>query len=161
HGFVGATSNPVIVASTVAQDKAKWIPFLDALIADQQSATEDDIAWKLIATVVREGAALLLPEYQRSQGKRGLLCAQVSPKTWRDQTAMIAHAKELASIAANVAIKAPTTQQGIAAMEEMAALGIPVNATVSFTVSQAIAVADALARGDARATKPARHVVTI
>src|SRR3954468_5577362 len=117
HGFVGATSNPVIVAAAGAQDKPKGLPVLDKLVADHASSSEDDIAWKLIATVVKEGAALLEPEYVRSQGKRGLLCAQVSPKHWRNANAMVAHAKELAAIAPNIAIKAPTTQQGIAAME--------------------------------------------
>jgi transaldolase len=165
HGFVGATSNPVIVAAAVQSDKARLVPALDVLIREHPTASEDDIAWKLIGIVVREGAALLLPEYERSGGARGLLCAQVSPKLWRDTKKMVDHARELRGLAKNVAIKAPATRAGIAAMEEMAALSIPVNATVSFTVSQAVAVAEALARGDARAeeagTKKARHVVTL
>jgi transaldolase len=165
HGFVGATSNPVIVAAAVQTDKARLVPALDVLIKDHPTASEDEIAWKLIGIVVREGAALLLPEYERSGGARGLLCAQVSPKYWRDTKKMVEHARELHALAKNVAIKAPATKAGIAAMEEMAALSIPVNATVSFTVAQAVHVAEALMRGDARAEKAgkkkARHVVTL
>jgi transaldolase len=164
HGFVGATSNPVIVGQAVNTDKARLMPALDVLIRDNPSASEDEIAWKLIGVVVREGAAMLLPAYEASEGKRGLLCAQVSPKHWRDTKKMLEHAIELHALAKNIAIKAPATVAGIAAMEEMAARGIPVNATVSFTVSQAVAVAEALQRGDARvaAGKPrGRHVVTI
>jgi transaldolase len=165
HGFVGATSNPVIVSAAVQSDKARLVPALDVLIRDFPTASEDDIAWRLIGVVVREGAALLLPEHERSGGARGLLCAQVSPKHWRDSKKMLEHAKELSALAKNVAIKAPATAAGIDAMEEMAALAIPVNATVSFTVSQAVLVAEALKRGDARAQqagkKPARHVVTL
>ena len=161
HGFVGATSNPVIVAAAVTADKARLVPVLDAIAKDRASASEDDVAWALIAHVVKEGAAVLLPEHQKSGGKRGLLCAQVSPKLWRDTNAMVAHAKELSALAPNIAIKAPATAAGIAAMEQMAAAGISVNATVSFTTAQAVAVGEALARGDQRAAKKARHVVTL
>ena len=161
HGFVGATSNPVIVAAAVTADKARLIPILDRLIADDPAAGEDEIAWKLIGVVVKEGAALLQPEHDKSAGRRGFLCAQVSPKLGRDTARMIAHARELHGLAPNIAIKAPATAAGISAMEELAALGISVNATVSFTVSQAVAVGQALARGDQRAKKKARHVVTL
>ncbi len=161
HGFVGATSNPVIVAAAVNADKERLQNVLDVLILEHPAAGEDDVAWRLVGEVVREAALLLQPEYERSGGRRGLLCAQVSPKHWRDAKAMAAHAQVLAALAPNIAIKAPATKAGIAAMEEMAAAGIPVNATVSFTTSQAVAVAEALARGDARARKKARHVVTL
>jgi transaldolase len=57
----------------------------------------------------------------------------------------------LAALAPNVAIKAPATEAGIAAMEEMTARGIRINATVSFSVAQALAVAAALERGLKRA----------
>ncbi|HEY4221545.1 MAG TPA: transaldolase family protein, partial [Myxococcota bacterium] len=162
HGFVGATSNPVIVAAAVSADKARLLPVLDALIHDNPSLSEDEIAWLLIGHVVKEGAAVLAPEHEKSSGRRGLLCAQVSPKLWRDTAKMVEHGVALAALAPNIAIKAPTTSAGIAAMEELAARGISVNATVSFTVSQAVLVAEALARGDQRAQqKKAHHVVTL
>lgn len=157
HGFVGATSNPVIVAAAVNADKARLLPVLDGLIREHHAESEDEIAWRLIGAVVKEGAAVL-------EG-RGVLCAQVSPKHYRDADRMLAHAKELSAIARNVAIKAPATPAGIAAMEEMVACGIAVNATVSFTVSQAVLVAEAIARGEKRAIasgkKAPRSVITI
>ena len=157
HGFVGATSNPVIVAAAVNADKARLLPVLDALIREHKSDSEDEIAWRLIGAVVKEGAAVL-------EG-RGVLCAQVSPKHYRDTARMLAHAKELFALAPNIAIKAPATPAGIAAMEEMVASGIAVNATVSFTVSQAVLVAEAIARGEERAVaagkKAPRSVITI
>lgn len=157
HGFVGATSNPVIVAAAVNADKARLLPVLDALIREHARESEDEIAWRLIGAVVKEGAAVL-------EGK-GVLCAQVSPKHYRDPARMLAHARELAAIAGNVAIKAPATAAGIEAMEEMVAAGIAVNATVSFTVSQAVLVAEAIARGEKRAVasggKAPRSVITV
>lgn len=157
HGFVGATSNPVIVAAAVNADKARLLPLLDALIREHARDSEDEIAWRLIGAVVKEGAAIL--------AGKGVLCAQVSPKHYRDPARMLAHARELCAIAPNITIKAPATQAGIEAMEEMVAAGIPVNATVSFTVSQAVLVAEAIARGERRAQaagKPSpRSVITI
>jgi transaldolase len=44
-------------------------------------------------------------------------------------------------------VKIPATQAGIAAIEEVTAAGVNVNATVSFTVPQALAVAEAVERG--------------
>ena len=64
---------------------------------------------------------------------------------------MIAQGKELAGLAPNVAIKVPAVEAGLIAMEELVASGINVNATVSFSVSQAIAVAEAFERGLRRA----------
>jgi transaldolase len=64
---------------------------------------------------------------------------------------MIAQAVELSALAPNIAIKAPATAVGIEAMEEMTARGLRINATVSFTVPQAVAVAEALERGLKRA----------
>lgn len=150
HGFVGATSNPVIVAAAVNADKARLVPVLDGLIREHKSESEDEIAWRLIGAVVKEGAAVL-------EGK-GVLCAQVSPKLYRDAARMLAHARELAAIAPNIAIKAPATAAGIAAMEEMVACGIAVNATVSFTVSQAVLVGEAIARGEQRARAAGKQV---
>lgn len=157
HGFVGATSNPVIVSAAVNADKARLLPVLDGLIREHGRDSEDEIAWRLIGAVVKEGAAVL-------EGK-GVLCAQVSPKHYRDAERMLAHGKELFALAPNIAIKAPATPAGIAAMEEMVAAGIPVNATVSFTVSQAVLVAEAIARGEQRAVaagkKAPRSVITL
>lgn len=155
-GMVGATSNPVIVGAAVQSDKARLLPVLDALIAEHPRDNEDEIAWRLIAHVVKEGAAVLEPTWRKSDGKQGFISAQVSPKHWRDPAKMLAHAKELAALAPNVAIKAPSTAAGIEAMEEMIAAGINVNATVSFSVPQAIAVAEAFERGRKRAKDPAR-----
>jgi transaldolase len=44
-------------------------------------------------------------------------------------------------------VKIPATVAGVAAMEEVTYRGVSVNATVSFTVAQALAVAEAVERG--------------
>jgi transaldolase len=64
---------------------------------------------------------------------------------------MVEQAKVLSSWAPNIVVKLPATRAGIRAYEECAALGINVAATVSFTVSQVLAVGEAAKRGTERA----------
>lgn len=150
-GAVGGTSNPVIVSQAVKANPALCNPVIDRLLAEFPHDTEDDIAWKLIHTLARESAAKLKPVYDATKGAKGFLSVQISPKFYPNKELMISQAVQLAGLAPNIAIKAPATEVGIAAMEEMTARGIRINATVSFTVAQAVAVSAALARGLKRA----------
>jgi len=147
EGAVGATSNPVIVYDAVREQPEVWIPVLDQIIKDNPSDSEDEIAWKLIKHVAIKAAALLQPVYEKTNGKKGYLCVQVSPKYYRCAKRMTEHAKELASIAPNIAIKCPATETGIEAIEDVTAAGININATVSFSIPQVIHVAEAMERG--------------
>jgi transaldolase len=152
-GAVGATSNPVIVYQGIKGNPDKWFPVLDRIVAENPSDHEDEITWKLIAELGRESAAQLTNVFNRTRGEKGYLSIQVSAKNYAHRDRMVAQAVELAALAPNIAIKAPATEQGIAAMEEMTARGIRVNATVSFSVAQAISVAEALDRGLKRAKR--------
>ena len=60
---------------------------------------------------------------------------------------MFEQGKYLASLAPNIAIKCPALPAGIEAMEKLTSIGISINATVSFTVPQALEVAEAIERG--------------
>jgi len=151
HGATGATSNPVIVFGVVKQDKATFLPVIDRLVAENPEATEDDVAWLLIEEIGRGATAVLRPVYDATEGRKGYLSMQVNPKIYRSTPRMVEHARRLAGVAPNVAIKVPATAAGIAAAEELVALGINVNVTVSFTLSQAVAAAEAIERGWARA----------
>lgn len=150
NGAVGATSNPVIVGAIVKQETV-WEKDLALLFKNNPEAGEDEIAWQLIEQIGVAAAELLLPAFNESKGMRGRLSLQVNPMFYRSQKKMFEHAVRLSSIASNIAIKAPCTAAGLAAMEEMTANGIVVNGTVSFTVSQAVACAEAIERGLARA----------
>ncbi len=162
-GAVGGTSNPVIVSQAVKADPALANPMIDRLAAEFPAETEDEIAWRLIHRLARASAAELHPIFEATRGEKGFLSVQTSPKIHANAEAMVRQAVELAALAPNIAIKAPATAAGIVAMEEMTARGIRINATVSFTVSQAIAVAEAIERGRRRAggRGPARPYVTL
>jgi transaldolase len=153
HGATGATSNPVIVAAVVKADPKTWNPVLDALIQAHRSATEDEIAWLLIEEIGRQAARILAPVHAQTHGGQGYLSMQVSPKFHANAERMIEHGRALAALAPNIAIKIPATAAGVRAAEELVASGINVNATVSFTVSQAVTLAEAFERGLDRAEK--------
>ncbi len=161
HGAVGGTSNPVIVSQAVKAQPALCHPLIDRLLAENPADTEDDIAWKLIHTLAVDAAARLMPVYDATRGAKGFLSAQVSPKYYRNRDLMVEQATRLAALAPNIAIKAPATAVGIDAIEEMTARGIRVNATVSFTVPQALAVSRALERGLRRARAAGRDADAI
>ncbi len=160
-GAVGGTSNPVIVSQTARANPQLCLPILERLIKDHPTATEDDLAWKLIHALGIASARQLLPVYERTGGAKGFLSMQVNPKYYLNKDLMVAQATELAALAPNIAIKAPAGEAGIAAMEEMTARGIRVNATVSFSVAQALAVSAALERGLKRAHAAGRPADTI
>ncbi len=160
-GAIGGTSNPVIVSQAVTAQPALCHPIIDRLVAENPSATEDDIAWKLIHTLAIDAASRLKPVFDATRGVKGFLSAQVNPKYYPNKDLMVEQATQLAALAPNIAIKAPATEVGIAAMEEMTARGIRVNATVSFTVPQALAVSAALDRGLKRARAAGRDADAI
>ena len=60
---------------------------------------------------------------------------------------MVEQAVRYDALAPNMQVKLPATSRGIAAVEEATYRGVNINATVSFTVPQAVAVGEAVDRG--------------
>ena len=117
------------------------------MIIEHPHCSEDEILWLLIDKVGKKAAEILMPVYERTDGQKGKLSLQVNPKYYRNAEAMFEQGKYLASLAPNIAIKCPALPAGIEAMEKLTSVGISINATVSFTVPQALEVADAIERG--------------
>ncbi|MBM4398616.1 MAG: transaldolase, partial [Deltaproteobacteria bacterium] len=147
HGGTGATSNPQIVLGVLRKETAAWRERVRALAGEMPSASERDLSWRVIEEMAVRGAAVLDPVFRRERGRKGRLSVQVDPTLYRDADAMVAHAVHLASLAPNMQVKLPATAAGIRAIEEATRRGVNVNATVSFTVPQALAVAEAIERG--------------
>lgn len=147
HGCTGATSNPIIVAAVVRKELPYWEPCIQKIIEENPSFSEDDVVWELIDEVGRQRSPLLLPVFVQYKGKKGRLSIQTNAKNYRNTQKMIDQALHLNSLGKNMQIKIPASAAGIPAMEEATYRGISVNATVSFTVAQAVAVAKAIERG--------------
>ena len=150
RGITGATSNPIIVGAVVKNELAYWEPRIKKIIADNPTFSEDDVVWKLIDEVGAERSKKLLPLFEQYKGKKGRLSIQTNAKFYRDADRMVEQAVHLNSLGKNMQVKMPASAAGIRAMEEATYRGISINATVSFTVAQAVAVAEAVERGLAR-----------
>jgi transaldolase len=117
------------------------------LLAEMPTATEEQMAWKIVEEVSINGAELLLPVFKQHLGVNGRLSIQTDPRFFRDSKTILAQAVRFNALAPNMIVKIPATQAGISAIEEATYLGISINATVCFTLPQCVAVADAVERG--------------
>ncbi len=150
RGAVGATSNPTIVTDVLRREIDSWRGRISELITGHPSWTEDEITWTLIEEMAVGASKLLLDVFEREHGLKGRLSIQTDPRLYRNSTALIEQARHFDALAPNLQVKLPATAAGIAAIEAVTAAGSSINATVCFTVSQAIAVAEAVERGLAR-----------
>lgn len=150
HGAVGATTNPTIVLTVVRQQMDRWSDRIAALVADNPTWTEGDLAWRLIEEMAQTGAGLLRPTFDQYEGLKGRISIQTNPEYYRSAAKLVEQTMSFAELAPNINVKIPATRAGIEAMEEVTYRGVSINATVSFTVAQAIAVAEAVERGLAR-----------
>lgn len=150
NGAVGATCNPVIVLAVLKKEWTFWKDRIPQIVRDMPAASDEEVAWKVVEEVSQRAAALLLPIFERDRGKNGRLSIQTKPKFYRDCRAIVEQAVHFSRLAPNMIVKIPVTAAGIEAIEEATYLGVSVNATVSFTLPQAIAVAEAVERGFGR-----------
>ena len=151
-GAVGATANPTIVVDNWRKDPSGWSDRVRALELENPTWGERDLAWAIVAEMSVRAAPLLLPAFTASGGRAGRLSVQTDPTLHRDASAMVEQALGFDALAPNIIVKFPTTAAGIDAMEEATYRGISINATVSFSVSQAVAAAEAVERGLERRT---------
>ena len=147
HGAVGATCNPSIAVTVLKQEMSFWKPRILALSEAYPEATEDEIAWMIIEEMSANASKLLLPIFEREHGHNGRLSIQTDPRNYRNTDAMLKQAVGFSRLAPNMIVKIAATRAGIVAIEEATYRGISINATVTFTLPQAIAVAEAVERG--------------
>ncbi len=149
-GAVGATCNPVIAVTCLQADPERWNARITEIADEFPTASESDIGWQMVEELSVEAAALLEPAFEASGGRNGRLSVQTDPRLHRNAQALLAQAERFAALAPNIIVKVPATEVGLEVIEEATFRGIAINATVSFTVAQAVAVAEAIERGFSR-----------
>jgi transaldolase len=149
-GAVGATANPVIVCEVWDKDPERWRERVRELAVEQPTWTERDLVWAVTETMLLDATPILESTFLLSSGRKGRVSIQTDPTLFQSADQMLEQGLHFAGLAPNVIVKFPATAAGIAAMEEATAAGASVNATVSFSMSQAIAAAEAIERGLAR-----------
>ncbi len=152
HGAVGATSNPTIVLNVLKEELASWKPRIIEIIHENPSWSEVEVTWKIFEEIGVKGSKTLLPVFEKMQGKKGRLSIQTNPANYRNADELTKQAVHFDSLAPNIQVKIPVTKAGIQAIEDTTYHGVNINATVCFTVPQALAVAEAVEKGLKRRT---------
>jgi len=167
HGATGATSNPFIVFTVLKSALAEWKDRIRQVIDEHPTWDEEQIAQQIYEEVGVRGSRELLPLFRERMGLRGRLSIQTNPQWYRDADRLVQQAVHFDSLAPNIQVKLPATKAGIRAVEECTYRGVNINATVSFSVPQAVAVAEAVERGlkqreaDGKSTASMTPVCTI
>jgi len=149
RGAIGVTTNPYLANLALVRNRELWAVAINDVLA--RNLLTESKAEALMQIVVTRTAEKLLPRYQASRGRQGFVCAQVNPSRAGDRDAMHAMAQRFHKWAPNIAVKLPATGAGLDVLEECVARGITVAATVSFTVPQAVAIAERHRAGTRRA----------
>ena len=158
RGIVGVTTNPLLTNLAISKNRQAWTREIDAVLR-QQLAPEDQ-AEALMRIPIMSAAKKLLPEFERSHGRMGYVCAQVNPARASDREGMSKMAHRFASWAPNIAVKLPATCAGMDVLEQCIAEGITITSTVSFTVPQVLEIGERSRKGaqqaGQRGTSPGR-----
>jgi transaldolase len=145
YSVTGLTSNPAIF------DKAIASGGYDDAIQEKASTGIDREAlfFELAIEDLRRAADLFAPIHERTDRLDGWVSLEVSPLLAYDTASTVQAAADLHGRAErdNLFIKIPGTPEGLPAIEEAIAAGVPVNVTLLFSADHYRAAADAYMRG--------------
>jgi transaldolase len=146
QGVNGVTSNPTIFQSAIA-DGDDYDEQLREILKDE---TEPKEVFLLLATRDIQGACDLLDQvHDEGSGRDGWVSLEVDPNLAHDTQGTIEEAKRLHELVdrKNLLVKIPATKEGLPAIEESIASGIPINVTLIFSLERHREVAEAYVRG--------------
>jgi transaldolase len=142
----GLTSNPTIFDHAIKNSTS-----YDTAIREKPNKGNagEALFFDLALQDLTRAADLFRPIHDRSDGVDGWVSLEVSPLLAYDTAHTLAAAKDLFARAArpNLLIKIPGTKEGLPAIEEAIAAGVPVNVTLLFSREQYVAAAEAFLRG--------------
>jgi len=155
YAVTGLTSNPSIF------DKAISSGSYDEAIRARSApgVSVEELFFDLAIEDLRRAADLFLSIHERTDGVDGWVSLEVSPLLAYDTARTIDAAKALHARAArsNLFIKIPGTAEGLPAISECIASGVPVNVTLLFSADHYRAAADAYLTGiETQAVRGAR-----
>jgi transaldolase len=146
-GIVGVTSNPTIFQGAIAEGDA-YDDQLREVLSEEQDPKE--VFLRLARDDIRDACDLLAPVFDRGDETRdGWVSLEVDPNLAHDAQATVAEAKRLHAMVQrrNLFVKIPGTQEGLEAIEDTIAAGIPVNVTLLFSLQRHREAAEAYLRG--------------
>lgn len=142
----GITSNPSIFEKAIAKSN-DYDADIKKLSLDNKSV--DEIYTSLVVADIATAADLLKPVFVSSKGLDGYVSIEVSPHKASDANATISEALKLVDSInrKNVMVKIPGTSSSLFAIQELTRLGVSLNVTLIFSISQYKKVIDAYISG--------------
>src|SRR5919206_723185 len=147
QGIVGATSNPTIFQGAIGEGEAYDDQIRELVGAGTTEPKE--LFLQLARDDIRDACELFRPVFEAEGSKDGWVSLEVDPNLAHDTQATIDEAHRLKELVgrANMFVKIPATREGIPAIEECIAAGIPINVTLIFSLQRHREVAEAYVRG--------------
>jgi transaldolase len=154
-GATGATSNPIIIADLIKT--GRFDKDLERFMRD--GLKDEEIAWAMTDALVKGAQSTFLLSWEATKGDDGYVSFELDaliedternlPIKKRTEL-YIELGKKWAAGQHNRMIKVPNTEGGVGALEELAAAGVTLNVTLTFSPRQYIAARDAVWRGARR-----------
>lgn len=145
YSVTGLTSNPSIF------DKAIEGGGYDEAISEKSASglSGEDLFFELAIEDLRRAADIFAPIHGATDALDGFVSLEVSPELAYDTASTVAAARDLHARAQrdNLFIKIPGTPEGLPAITETIAAGVPVNVTLLFDAAQYAAAAEAYMAG--------------
>jgi transaldolase len=154
-GATGATSNPIIIADLIKT--GRFDRDMERLM--KKGLNDTDLAWQTTDMLVRQAQEVFQPVWDATRGDDGYVSFELDPlledrglnMPVAERTRQYVElAKKWAAGHRNRMIKIPNTPGGLASLEELAAAGLTLNVTLTFSPRQYIAARDAIWRGAQR-----------
>lgn len=152
RGSSGATSNPIIIADLVKS--GRFDRQVEQLMGG--GLTDEQVAWKMTDQLVKEAQSVFLSVWERTSGNNGYVSFELDPliedpkldlPLARRVARYVELGKRWSAGHPNRMIKVPATSAGLAALEDLAAAGVPLNVTLIFSLRQYQVARDAIWRG--------------
>jgi transaldolase len=145
--FRGCTTNPPLSLAAVKSDPQRWDARVRELAHENPGVDAKGLFWMVYKDVIRKGAGMFYPLYEASNRRFGWISGQLDPRLFTEKEIMYQQADDIASIAPNVMVKVPATQQGVDVVRYLTSKAISTNVTTCFTMPQIMAVARAAKEG--------------
>jgi transaldolase len=144
QGVHGVTSNPTIFQGAIAEGDAYDEQLKEVLETESEPK---EIFLALAIRDIQAACDVLRPAFDGAQD--GWVSLEVDPNLAHDTEGTIAEAKRLSADVdkPNLFVKIPATKEGLPAIEESIAAGIPINVTLIFSLERHREVAEAYVRG--------------
>jgi len=151
-GATGATSNPIIIADLI--ETGKFDKQLGSML--RKYSDDRDVAWEMTDMFVRQAKEVFYPVWEATRGNDGYVSFELDPLLEDPELNIpipertrqyIELGKKWSAGHKNRMIKVPNTQAGLGALEELAASGVTLNVTLTFSPRQYRSARDLIWRG--------------